>query len=546
MFAVGRRVWFTVLVLLGVGLVPTHAHAQVSVSDVDEVFAAFRGTYNPGCTVAVSEAGQVVLERAYGMADLERNVPNMPDTVLESGSVAKQFTATATVLLAVDGKLSLDDNVRQYVPELPDYGAPITIRHLLNYTSGLRDWGSVAAIGGWPRGRRMHTHAHMLDIASRQKSLNYAPGEYYSYTNTGYNLQAVIVERVTGMSFAEFSKTRIFEPLAMTRTQWRDDYTRIVKDRGIAYSPTADGGYRQNMPFENVHGNGGLLTTVGDLLKFTHNLETGAFWGPEYLQEMHTLGVLTSGREIQYASGLRVGQYKGVREIQHGGATAGYRAFLTRFPDHGLAVALMCNVADANPSALAHQVANLYLVDAVTEAGMGSEPALEVSAEYLEGLAGPYRRVRDRRRINFSVVDGVLTLAEQALTPVGEGRFEGGPYSVGFHSESDGHLNAVVTVNGDRFRLEPVEVPELSAEALTEFEGTYQSDQAEVSYSFEVRDGSLVRLDRYGVVVPLTLDYSDTFSGGGGSWIFGREAGRVTSVNFSQGRVWDLRFERVQ
>ena len=227
---------------------------------VDAVLSRWDAT-TPGCAVGVSLQGRSVLEKAYGMADLEHDVPNTPDTIFEAGSVSKQFTAAAVLLLARDGKLSLDDQVRKYIPELPDYGAPLTIRHMLNHTSGLRDWGSVAGIAGWPRGTRVHTHAHVLDIVSRQRSLNFPSGTRYSYSNTGYNLAAIIVSRVSGQSFAEFTRARIFEPLGMTRTSWRDDYTRIVKDRAIAYSG-GPGAFSTEMPFENVHGNGGLLTTV--------------------------------------------------------------------------------------------------------------------------------------------------------------------------------------------------------------------------------------------------------------------------------------------
>src|SRR5215218_4339574 len=226
---------------------------------VDSVFSRWT-TSTPGCAVGVGANGTPVLERAYGMADLERDVPNAADTIFEAGSVSKQFTAAAVLLLARAGKLSLDDTVRKYVPELPDYGVPLTIRHMLTHTSGLRDWGELASIAGWPRGTRAHTHGHVLDIVSRQKALNFTPGTNWSYSNTGFNLAAMIVSRVSGQPFAQFSRERIFEPLGMTHTSWRDDYTRIVKHRAIAYESLADG-YHEDMPFENVHGNGGLLTT---------------------------------------------------------------------------------------------------------------------------------------------------------------------------------------------------------------------------------------------------------------------------------------------
>src|SRR6188508_1646510 len=191
------------------------------------------------------------------MADLEHDVPNRPDTIFEAGSVSKQFTAAAVLLLARDGKLSLDDPVRKYVPELPDYGMPITIRQMLQHTSGLRDWGNVEDIAGWPRGTRVYTHAHVLDILGRQKHLNFTPGTRWSYSNSGYNLAAILVSRVSGDSLAEFSRKHIFEPLGMTRTSWRDDYSRIVKGRAVAYAES-DGRYYADMPFENIYGNGGL------------------------------------------------------------------------------------------------------------------------------------------------------------------------------------------------------------------------------------------------------------------------------------------------
>jgi CubicO group peptidase (beta-lactamase class C family) len=291
----------------------------------------------------VSRAGSIILQRALGMADLEHSVANTPGTIFEAGSVSKQFTAAAIILLAQQGKLSLDDDVRKYVPELPDYGTRITIRHMMTHTSGLRDWGNVAGIAGWPRGDRVHTHAHVVDILSRQRALNFTPGEQYSYSNSGYNLQAVIVARVSGMSFAEFSRRYIFEPVGMRNTQWRDDYTRIVKGRSVAYAARG-GSFATDMPFENVHGNGGLLTTVEDLLIWTENLQTGRVFGPEFMALMHRRGVLNNGDTITYASGLQLVRYRGLPEVSHTGSTAGYRAFLARYPEQRVGVAVLCNI----------------------------------------------------------------------------------------------------------------------------------------------------------------------------------------------------------
>ena len=218
-----------------------------------KVFAQWNSTHTPGCAVGVARNGTPILLRGYGMADLETGTPITPLTILESGSVAKQFTATAVLLLVGEGKLRLDDDVRKYIPELPEYGRTITIRHLLSHTSGLREWSNLVADQGYPRGTRVTTQADLLDIIVRQKALNYPVGDFYSYTNSGFALLPAIVERVSGMPFARFSAERVFKPAGMTDTRWRDDYTVIVPRRAQAYSRRADG-WHLEMPFENVHG----------------------------------------------------------------------------------------------------------------------------------------------------------------------------------------------------------------------------------------------------------------------------------------------------
>ena len=190
----------------------------------------------PGCSAAVSLNGQVVFEKAFGMAELEHGIPNTPQTIFEAGSVAKQFTAAAMVKLQQDGKLNLDDQVRKYIPELPDYGSPMTIRHLLNHTAGLRDWGTVMGLTGAGRGNRVITQDLAFDVIIRQKALDFTPGSEYSYSNSGYQLAAIIVERVSKQKFAAFVDERLFKPLGMKNSSWRDDYQRLVPGRAQAYS----------------------------------------------------------------------------------------------------------------------------------------------------------------------------------------------------------------------------------------------------------------------------------------------------------------------
>lgn len=413
-------------------LLPCAASAADRTSQVDEAFAAWASKEKPGCTVGVDQDGQPPIRRAYGMADLEHDIPNTPDTIIEAGSVSKQFTAASVLLLVQQGKLALSDDVRKYVPELPDYGKTITIDHLIHHTSGLRDWGVVAEIAGWPRGTRIHTHAHVLDILSRQKALNHDPGAEFSYTNSGYNLLAIIVQRVSGQSLAEFSRRQLFEPLGMTHTQWRDDFSRIVKGRAIAY--IAEGGpFHSEMPFENIYGNGGLLTTVGDLLIWNRTFAEPRVGGPELIQAMERRYRLNNGQEIEYASGLFFTSYKGVPEVSHSGATAGYRAFLARYPEQHLSVAVLCNAGNASSVELAHKTAEIFLAGHLHPAA--PEPSRDNGSEastpsptpaQLAEYAGEYASDEAEVVYSFVVENGKLFLKARPdisfeLTPEADG-----------------------------------------------------------------------------------------------------------------------------
>jgi CubicO group peptidase (beta-lactamase class C family) len=414
------------------------AQLATDAARIDAIFERWNGAESPGCAVAVARDGRTVLARAYGMADLEHGIPNSPESIFEAGSVSKQFTAAAIMLLVQQGQLSLDDDVREYLPEIPDYGTPIRIRHMLNHTSGLRDWGSIAAISGWPRSHRTHTHEHVVDILGRQRGLNFEPGAEYSYSNSGYNLAAVIVERVSGISFAEFSKRYIFEPLGLADTQWRDDYTRIVPGRATAYAARGDG-FVIDRPIENVHGNGGLLTTVGDLLVWNESLASGKIGGRDFVRLMHEQGVLNDGRTIEYAAGINVGAFRGIPEVSHTGATSGYRAFLGRYPDQAVGVAVLCNVGNVDPGSVGRRVGEVFLGGALAEVAAPATPAAmqqarqatepyHPGADELAGLAGQYYSPDAEATLILSVADGQLVAdrrpaARLTLNPVAPDAF---------------------------------------------------------------------------------------------------------------------------
>lgn len=520
--------------------VSTRAAPAVPESAVDALFAAWSSA-TPGCAVGVSDKDRIVLERAYGMADLEHGVPNRADTIFEAGSVSKQFTAAAVLLLAADGKLLPDDPVRKYVPELPESAASITIRQMLHHTSGLRDWGNVAWIGGWPRGTRVHTHDHVLDILGRQEALNFRPGTRWSYSNSGYNLAAVIVSRVGGEPFADFTRHRIFEPLGMTRTSWRDDFTRVVKDRAVAYARIGDR-YALDMPFEDVHGNGGLLTTVGDLLRWNANFAKLEIGGPDFARTMQRSGRLEDGAQTGYGFGLGVGRYKGVAEARHSGTTGSYRAFLARYPEQHLSVAVLCNAGDSMPRQSLHAVADLYLADAL-------EPdpaplAVKLSAAERDAITGLYRNVDrgdvvriEREGDGLRLGDGTALIALSALRLV-----DGDGTSFEFDGRGRGLLD---DGSGAPVGLERVPAAQPTPAELEALAGRYVSHEAQTTFTVRVRDGALELAQRPATGYRLTPLYADAFDSELGAIVFRRDAaGMVTALSVVQDRVWDLRFRR--
>jgi len=536
---------------------PTLAAAQVPADHgirVDEIFAQWDLATSPGCAVGVAWDGRTILEEAYGMANLEFGIPNTPGTIFEAGSVSKQFTAAATTLLAMEGELSIDDDVRDYIPEVPDYGRTVTIRHMMNHTSGLRDWGSVAGISGWGRSERTHDHGHVLDIVSRQTRLNFDPGYEYSYSNTGYNLQAILVSRVSGMSFRDFSEQRIFAPLGLTDTQWRDDYQRIVPGRSTAYSPRGDG-FRINHPIEDVHGNGGLLTTVGDLLTWANSFDEERLAGPDFVRRMETQGVLNSGATIAYAGGLNVGSYQGVRSVTHTGSTSGYRAFLGRYypGDHTLGVAILCNVSNANPGGLGSQVERIYMQDYLQPAQRAepmSADAVEVAEATLRGYAGIYARDITGQPIEVEFAGGHLRGGGATMYALSETEFaiDGDRGAVARFEAVGGGFELVQFEDGyETARYLPVDAWSPSASDLQEFVGTYHSDDAQTTYTITLEDGVLYR-ERYpnpnrGDLTPAS--YADAFDQG--TIRFHRDAaGRVVEMSTYGGRVYDMRFQRVE
>lgn len=529
------RIFLGFLAALAAGL----GAPSVFADSLDTLFARY-GAATPGCAVGVEERGKPPVFRAYGSADLEHAVANSPDTIFEAGSVSKQFTAAAVLTLVHEGKLALTDDFRKYVPEMPDYGTPVTIDALLTHTSGLRDWGMVEELAGWVRTERIYTLDDVLQIASRQRALNYAPGTHWSYTNTGYNLLAIIVARVSGQSLADFTRDRLFVPLGMTHTQWRDRFRRIVPGRAIAYA-LDEGAYVQLMPFENAYGNGGLLTTVGDLLIWNRALSEGRI-GAAIVADMERPAVLANGHELRYGRGLFLETWQGIDEIAHPGATAGYRAWLGRYPQVGLSVALLCNTADADRFSLGRVVSDVYLRKA--------ESPRPVSAAKHSGLVGWY--VNDREGAPLQIVakgDALVTDNGVTVTSAPKGS-PGDGLQIGDAPAWPAAAGKLVEdYEGDRETFTRVDGYAPSAADLGAVVGRYHSDEADATWVATLeKDGIRLTLtDRPEATTLLKPIYKDAFRGSHFIVRLVHAAdGRVTALRLSNERVWDMRFDRLQ
>ncbi len=383
--------------------------------EVDAVFAAY-GDQTPGCALGVIRDGEFVYRRGYGMASLEHSVPITADTVFRTGSVSKQFTAMVILLLAEEGRLSLDDPVRRWVPELRDFGDRIAIRQLMHHTSGIRDYLTLMALAGY-READYYSADDLLAMLSRQRDLNFRPGAEYLYSNSGYFLLGEVVERATGQSLAAVAEERIFAPLGMSQSHLHDEHTRLVPNRANGYSP-GDGGFDVSMTTLPIVGDGGLFTTVNESLAWDRNFYDNRLGAgsPELVRRWLQPGMLDSGEPLEYSAGIAVTTYRGQRLVSHGGAFVGFRADLLRFPEQRFGVTVLCNVSTANPSELGRRVADIYLADdlgprpspAATEEPAVAPQEFALSVAELRDFEGRYVSPELRVTYMLEIQDGEL------------------------------------------------------------------------------------------------------------------------------------------
>jgi CubicO group peptidase (beta-lactamase class C family) len=535
--------------------------AKTPNEQIDEIFANWDTKTTPGAAVAVVKDNKIIFKKGYGLANLEYDIPVSPSTVFHIASVSKQFTVFAALLLEKQGKLSLDDDIRKYIPEMPDFGKIIILRHLASHTSGLRDQWNLLVMAGW-RMDDVITKEHILKIVSKQKELNYNPGEEYVYCNTGFTLLAETVARVSGMSFAEFTQKNIFEPLKMKSTLFYDDHEKIVKNRAYSYNQDSTGYKKSVLSYANA-GATSLFTTVEDLSLWAMNFSALKVGDTSIISKMNTPAILNNGKTFGGALGQFVGTYKGLNEISHGGADAGYRTFLTRFPDEKLSVIVFSNDGAFNSGSIAHKVADIFLKDKIKEEPKKEEARTEKKA----GDIVLDQKILDLYLGDFELVPGfVINISSEngklfgqatgqprfTLFPSADHEFTIKEVSakVVFVPSEDGKVNLLKLHQGgnimDAKRMQAFDKTKVN---LSDYEGHFYSDELTTGYHFAVKDDKLVVTHAKQMDFNLSPSKKDFFNGS--TWFFGqvefvRDAeGKINGCKVTNGRVRNLHFRKI-
>lgn len=525
------------------------ARMLTTTARVNKLFEKWDKLTSPGCALSVIKDGRIIHKRGYGMADLDHDIPITTTSVFHVASVSKQFTAASIVLLAQQNKLSLDDPVRKYVPELPDFGTPITIRHLVHHTSGLRDQWTLLGLAGLRYGLDRIADSDVLDVIARQKDLNFRPGEKYLYCNTGYTLMAVIVARVSKQSFRAFTDANIFRPLGMKNTHFRDDFAEIVKQQAYGYLPSGNT-FRGGATNFDTTGATSLLTTVEDLALWDQNFYNPKVGGAAFVEQMRQRGKLNNGETINYAFAQNLVKYRGLAIEEHSGADSGYRAHLMRFPEERFSVAVACNAGPVDTSNLARKVADIYLDGKFKNTPSQTTPVVALTEAQLQGKTGLYLDKESGDTITvvlkgnqLSLQGGGQTLDLRAISET-RFRFVERPGEIQFESHSTPRLVRVDEFGGKvpYDFLPPFNLP---ATELADYVGDYVSEEIEPVFRLQIQGDKLMLVRLKYRAVPLQPVARDFFLANSGSLLSTRNAqNQVTGFVYNLGRVRNFRMKK--
>lgn len=530
---------------------------------IDSLFQEWDKPNSPGCALGIIKQGELVYAKGYGLANLEYEIPNSANSVFRIGSTSKQFTAACIVMLANQGKLNLDDTLNKFFPEFPDYSKKITVKNLLNHTSGIRDYLMISYLKGFSD----DTYYQDKDIMSwliNQDELNFSPGEEYLYSNSGYWLLGQIVNKVSGMNMADFARIEIFEPLEMNNTHFHNDHNVIVKNRSSGYMPDGDTGYKISMTTLDMIGDGGIFTTINDIKKWDNAFYESDILKSDFWTAMTEKGILNNGEQIDYASGLGIGEYRGLQTISHGGAFVGFRAELMRFPDQKVSIAIFANRGDANPTSLARKVADIVLTDDFedekdakkTEKTSNSNRHIKLSNKELEAYSGHYWNEKEKYTRKIYLKNDTLRYyrnerSESLLVPVSNNSFKmitnAGNVIVSFEQdEGENEILSFVYNDAEPILSTKYEPKTYSNEELDKFIGQYYSKELEVNYMLKKEKDDLVLYineDKKSVLKPImsSIFTNDEY----GTFQFNHQTNNeIDGFTLAAGRVKNLKFKK--
>ncbi|MES2777783.1 MAG: serine hydrolase domain-containing protein [Bacteroidota bacterium] len=536
---IAAALFFTFLFQMG--------HAQLADSltkKIDSVFAEYDKTNSPGCALAVLKDGNIIYKRGYGMSNMEYNIAISPSSIFHVASVSKQFAAAAIIRLSMEGKLSLNDDIRKYIPQVPDFGHTITFNHLLHHTSGLRDQWTLQVLAGW-RGEDLITEKDILEMLARQKALNFIPGADYTYCNTGYTLLGVAVKNISGVSLRDYADAVFFKPLGMTSTHFHSDHSEIVPNRTSAYQKNEKGIWKISIPVFDTYGATSLFTTVEDLAKWDENFYTRKIGGDAFVNTMQATGVLNDNTAQTYASGLIVYNYKGHKTVEHSGADAGYRSNFLRFPDQHFSVVILANLANINTRTLSNKVADVFLKNNSLKIPF---TVVEIDSTVVKGLAGDYLDMNTKAIFKINYKNKTLQVGNMALKPSGNAFFtdtiSASTYSFsGDASKARFVLSEIGTI---KRTYEKVKTITLNEAQLQEYKGEFYSAELDTKYLLSIKDSALnVKIPRRDEW-KLSPFVKDMFTGNV-TILFSRDnANKITGFFLTAGRVRNLYFEKIR
>jgi CubicO group peptidase (beta-lactamase class C family) len=558
----GKRIIFIIIFFsLTISSVFAQTLPDSVIKKIDGLFSKWNNPNTPGCVIGIVRNDSLIYAKGYGLANLEYTIPNTPETIFHMASVSKQFTGYAIVLLAKQGKLSLDDDVRKHLTWFPDLKEKITIRQLLNHTSGIRDQWQLLAISG-TRLDDVITQAHIVKLLGQQRKLNFKPGEQSSYSNSGYTMLAEVVKEVSGQTLRQFADSAIFKPLGMNNTHFHDNYTEVVKNRSYSYGRSGSNGFTNSVLSYSNAGATSLFTSVNDMARWIANFYLPKVGTLSDIAQLTQKGKLNTGRELSYASGIVVDQYKGWKQYLHGGGDAGYRTYVTVFPDRRMGFMVFSNLSDFNPYAKVYELADVFIKDTAEKGNIPITAAVEDSQAILHDslnikrFAGNY--ISDGgAQFDFTLRDRKLYWERNGrsdvLVKTAKDTFSVAQTpEVKFVFGTQGRGDTVVKQywpEGDRILEKYTAVSAQSDKQLQVYAGTYYCPELDCKYAIILKNGSLTLTHHKYEDTPLKLvgknNLVNDFWWMNHLRVVRNSENRITGFDVNAGRIMHLRFNKI-